>query len=78
MILVPDWRVVLRRAWSLRLIALSVVLTGIEVALPFFAPDMRPGYFAGASAVVAMAAFASRLFAQDNINHDRAKNDDKP
>lgn len=32
--LVPDWRHVLRKAWSVRLILLAGVLTGIEAVLP--------------------------------------------
>ena len=33
---VHNWRKVLRYAWSIRLTLLAAVLSGIEVALPFF------------------------------------------
>jgi lysozyme len=32
--LIDSWRVVLRRAWSIRLILLAALLSGLEVALP--------------------------------------------
>ena len=34
--LIPDWRRVLARAWSVRLLALLILFSGLEVALPFF------------------------------------------
>ncbi len=43
--LIPDWRRVLARAWSIRLLALLILFSGLEVALPFFdgtLPISRP------------------------------------
>ncbi|MCX2698346.1 DUF7940 domain-containing protein [Ochrobactrum chromiisoli] len=59
--LVPDWRHVLRKAWSVRLILLAGLLTGIEVALPLLgdAYPIPTGIFALLSLVITMAAFVT-------------------
>lgn len=64
--LVPDWRHVLRKAWSVRLILLAGLLTGIEVVLPLLgdAYPIPTGLFAILSLVVTMAAFVMRLVSQ--------------
>lgn len=65
----PDWRNILRRAWSVRLILLAGVLSAIEVALPFFQNSLpvRHGTFGILSALAAMGAFVARLMAQKDI-----------
>lgn len=64
--LVADWRHVLRKAWSVRLILLAGLLTGIEVALPLLgdAYPIPTGLFAIASFFVTVAAFVMRLVSQ--------------
>lgn len=64
--LVANWRHVLRKAWSVRLILLAGVLTGIEVALPLLgdAYPIPTGIFASLSFLVTMAAFVMRLVSQ--------------
>lgn len=62
--LLPNWRDVLRRAWSIRLILLAGFLSGLEVVLPYFAESIPDGLFALASFLVGNAAFVSRLVAQ--------------
>ncbi|KAB2788117.1 hypothetical protein F9K97_03155 [Brucella anthropi] len=64
--LVPDWRHVLRKAWSVRLILLAGLLTGVEVVLPLLgdAYPIPTGLFAILSLVVTMAAFVMRLVSQ--------------
>ncbi|QKV20228.1 hypothetical protein [Oricola thermophila] len=61
-----DWRRVLRRAWSIRLIVVAGLLSGAEVALPLIgeAAAIPPGAFAAASGLVTAAAFVARLLAQ--------------
>jgi hypothetical protein len=63
--LVANWREVLRHAWSVRLLALAAVLSGLEVALPFlgFLP-IPAGSFALLSGLTTAAAFIARLVAQ--------------
>jgi len=64
--LIDDWQRVLRRAWSIRLILLAGVLSGLEVALPIIdgLVEIPRGAFAVASALVTMAALVARIVAQ--------------
>ena len=66
--LAPDWRDILRRAWSARLILLAGVLTGIEVVLPLFWSDLPRGLFAGLSGVVTAGALVARVVAQKGLS----------
>lgn len=70
---IPDWREVLRKAWSLRLMLLAAVLSALEVALPFFQPDLPRGLFALLSSTTAGGALVARLVAQRNL---RGEGDD--
>ncbi len=65
--LLADWRDILHRAWSIRLMIIAGLLSGIEVALPFFADALPRGVFAAISIVVVMAALVARLLAQKNL-----------
>jgi hypothetical protein len=62
-----DWKHIIRKAWSVRLMAVAAVLSGIEVALPFFASEIPLGTFAIASAAVTAAALVARVVAQKDI-----------
>ncbi|WP_299812453.1 hypothetical protein [uncultured Roseibium sp.] len=65
--LVPNWRTVLQRAWTVRLMILAVLLSGEEVALPFLGDFIAPGWFAALSALTVAAAFVARILAQRNM-----------
>jgi hypothetical protein len=70
--LAANWRRVLRRAWSIRLMIVAGILSGIEVALPL-AGDLVPvpvGVFAGLSALTTAGAFVARLVAQKDFDHE--------
>jgi hypothetical protein len=64
--LVAGWLHVLRKAWSVRLILLAGILSGLEVALPYLgdAYPIPTGVFAALSVLVTMAAFAMRIISQ--------------
>ncbi|HOW46151.1 MAG TPA: hypothetical protein P5305_04035 [Rubrivivax sp.] len=62
--LLPDWKTVLRNAWSVRLAALAALLSAAEVVLPMFFDVFNPGVFAAMSGLVAMAGAFVRLVAQ--------------
>lgn len=67
--LVDDWRAVVRRAWSIRLMIVAGVLSGLEVVLPLidgWVPLDR-GVFAALSGFTVAAAFVARLVAQKDI-----------
>ena len=68
--LAHDWRRVLKRAWSIRLMVLAGVLSGIEIALPLIDGfiDIPRGLFAAASGIVTAAAFVARLVAQEGFS----------
>lgn len=64
----PSWRTVLRKAWSVRLIALAALLTGLEILLPLqpWVP-IPAGAFAFLSFIVTIAAFVARLVVQKDV-----------
>lgn len=66
--LAPDWKRVLRRAWSIRLVLLAGVFSAAEVTLPFLEPSIPPGIFAALSGLAAGGAFIARLVAQKGLS----------
>ena len=66
--LVADWKRILRKAWSIRLMLAAGLLSGAEVALPLFADAIPRGVFAATSGVVVMGAFVARLVAQKDMS----------
>lgn len=74
--LVPEWRFILRHAWSIRLILLAGILTGVESVLPFIAPGAVPdAVLSGLTLAVVASAFVARLLAQRSMG-DREGDDD--
>jgi hypothetical protein len=68
--LLPNWRQIVRHAWSLRLIVIAGLFSAAEVALPL-AKDVVPvptGVFALLSAAATAGAFWSRLVVQKKIS----------
>ena len=70
--LIHDWRRVLRYGWSVRLIALACVLTGLVAILPLV-PDFLPEWFklewlAAFQFFVVMGAMAARFIAQKKVS----------
>lgn len=70
--LLADWREVLRRAWSIRLMILAALLSGLEVFLPLIDGyvDIPRGLFASLSAFATAGAFVARIVAQKNMTRD--------
>ena len=64
MTLLPDWKDVLRRAWSVRFIVLAGLLSGAELVLPMFAHAIPNGIFAALSFLAVSAAFVARVLAK--------------
>lgn len=65
----PHWRRVLKRAWSVRLNAAAIILTGLEMAVPYLdgvLPIPR-GLFGGLAGLVSMAAIYARTIQQENL-----------
>jgi hypothetical protein len=65
-----NWRQILRRAWSIRLILLAGLFSGLEVAFAVFAdnPPISPGVFASLSGVTTMIALIARVIAQKDVS----------
>lgn len=70
--LIPDWRKVLRYAFSIRYMVLAVIFSGLEVTLP-----LLEGYlpvpqrvFAGLAGCATAAAFYYRFKAQKEFRND--------
>ena len=60
----PDWKDLLKRAWSIRLMALAFIATLAEALWPVFAPEFEFRFAGVVSAVLIAAAFVARLMAQ--------------
>ncbi|ABC89919.1 hypothetical protein RHE_CH01112 [Rhizobium etli CFN 42] len=65
--LVHNWRAVLRRAWSVRLMALALLFIVLE---PSPMSSRQPGYpaMSTASGLFAAAAIVARIFVQQKIS----------
>ena len=71
--LVHNWWDVLRWAWSVRLMALAGLLSGVEVLIQVltayaYQPPIPVGVFAVLSGLVTVAAFVARFFAQKGLS----------
>lgn len=73
MTLVANAGAILRHAWSVRLIIIAAVLSGIECSLAIIGPylPIRPGIFAAASMLVTTGAFIARFVAQTKVSGDQ-------
>lgn len=68
--LVSNWRDVVRKAWSVRLMILAGLLSGLEVALPLIdgVYEIPRGLFAALSGVTVAGAFVARIVAQKGLS----------
>lgn len=62
-----DWQEILRRAWSVRLMILAALLSGVEIVLPLFVDSFSRGTFAVLSFVAVGAALVARIVAQRGL-----------
>lgn len=65
--LYDNWKKILRKAWSIRFLAMAGILSGVEVILPLFHDDIPKNIFAALSLVFVTAAFVARLVAQRDV-----------
>ena len=67
MTLLPNWREVLRKAWSVKFMLLAALMSGGEVVMQILLPSnsLPPGVFAALAGVVTSAAIVARLLAQN-------------
>lgn len=64
-----DWKTVLLKAWSVKLIAIAAVLDGLATAFPYLQDvlGVPVGTFAALSGLVSAAALVARVVSQDSI-----------
>ena len=60
----PDWRYVLKKAWSIKWMGAAAVLSTAEILLPFWAEDFPRGVFAGLTVLAVVGGLVARLMAQ--------------
>jgi len=75
MMLVANWREVLRHAWSIRLMLVAALLSGLDAAQPLVAGlvPIPPMVFAALAALISAGAFAARLVAQEQVTSQKPK-----
>ena len=66
--LAPDWKDILRRAWSVRLMLLAGVLSAAEAVFPYFSDVIDRRWFAAGFALLTFAAMAARIVAQRGLD----------
>lgn len=64
---IPEWKVTLRKAWSIRFALLSGVFGGVEAFLPLFSDAIPRGLFAGLCVATSLGAVISRVVMQKEI-----------
>lgn len=65
--LLANWKCILKRAWSIRLMILAGLLSGLEVILPMFIHELPRGLFSILSLLVIGGAFVARILAQQEV-----------
>jgi len=66
--LLPDWRRILRQAWSIRFSMLAAVLTAAEVIVPLFGDSLPRGLFVVLALAASIGAALARLIAQPEMH----------
>lgn len=68
---VKNWRKLIKRAWSLRLMGLAAILTGAEACIPVLEPYINQQLFALIMFGLISSAFVARLVAQKEFKDDK-------
>lgn len=68
--LLPDWKLILRKAWSVRLIVLAAIFSAAEVVVPLFYDAMPRNTFALLSGVTTAAALMARVIMQKDVPNE--------
>ena len=77
MTLIPDWKQVIRKAWSIKFMVLAALLSGVEVVFQIIEPamsaDMPKWLFASLAGMVTAGALVARVLAQNEAGDDAKK-----
>jgi hypothetical protein len=72
--LVDDWKAIVKKAWSLKLNALALLLGALEVYVGMMKPDgVPPLLFASLSSLVTIGAMGARVVAQKELSDGAGK-----
>ena len=63
-----DWKQILQKAWSVRLIILAGIFTGLEVVVPLLNDAFPRNTFAVLSGITTAAALIARVMMQRNMD----------
>lgn len=63
----PDWKRILKRAWSVRLAVLSGLFSAAEVVLPLFVDAMPRNLFAVLAGLATVGSIVARALAQPRM-----------
>lgn len=66
--LAPDWKKILRKAWSVKLVVISALFTAAEVVVPLFYDQLPRNMFALLSGVTAAGALIARVIMQKDLD----------
>lgn len=70
MSLLPDWKRIAKKAWSVRLMLLAGFLSGCEAVIPMLGGYLPRRTFAIVVFVVVMGALVARFVAQRSMRDD--------
>ncbi len=77
MTLLPDWKAVVTKAWSVKFMVLAALLSGVEVVLQILEPSvsatMPKGLFAALAGLTTAGALVARVLAQNEADDDAKK-----
>lgn len=65
--LLPEWRRILRRAWSMRFGAVAAVFSVAEVVVPLYQDAMPRGVFAAVSGLAVVGGMIARVISQKDL-----------
>ena len=65
--LYPNWKSILKKAWSLRFNAIAIFFACAEYLLPYYADSFQRGVFAILSIAAIAGSMLSRLVYQQNV-----------
>lgn len=65
--LYPNWKEIVRKAWSIKFMIIAGLLSAGEVVLPMFNDTIPRNLFAALSGFFCFAAFIARLVAQKDV-----------
>ncbi len=69
-----NWRLLIRKAWSFRFMALAGLFSTAEAILPLYTDQFPRGLFSVLTGLSIIGGMVSRLFIQKDTHGNKAKN----